>query len=97
MNKRIKIKWLSEYDFTVNSDGDFTKKEIETVLERFEKSEATYVNFKDGECVFYKEEEENDEEYNSRLKNEEEAKKLEFEKAKETYLRLKNNYETLKK
>jgi hypothetical protein len=62
-----------------------------------EKSEATYVNFKDGECVFYKEEEENDEEYNSRLKNEEEAKKLEFEKAKETYLRLKNNYETLKK
>jgi hypothetical protein len=78
--KRVETKWLREYGFTIDNDGDFTKKEIETVLETFEESGATFVNFDGGECTFYKEEEETDEEYNRRLKNEENAKKSEFEK-----------------
>jgi len=90
--KKTITKWLSEFDLTTHGSGDFTKEEIETILIRFEMSGATYVNIDGGECTFYKEAEETDEEYNRRLKNEEEAKKLVEKLEKETYLRLKNTY-----
>jgi hypothetical protein len=97
MSKRTITKWLSEFDLTTHGNGDFTKEEIATILTRFAMSGATYVNIDGGECTFYKETEETDEEYNHRLKSEEDAKitveKYEFEKAKQTYLKLKEKYD----
>ena len=97
MKKRTTTKWLPEYDSSYENTGDYTKEELEDLLQKLETSKATYVQIVDGECSFYKVEEETDEEYARRIKNEEEAKKLvekvEFERAKDTYLKLKNKYE----
>jgi hypothetical protein len=90
--KKTITKWLSEFDLTTHGNGDFTKEEIETILIRFEMSGATYVTIIGGECTFYREAEETDEEYNRRKKNEETAKKLIEKLEKETYLRLKDKY-----
>ena len=97
MKKRITTKWLQKYDYSYFNGGDFRKEELEEILKTFEESKATYVEIDGGECSFYRVEEETDEEYFRRIKNEEEAKKLvekvEFQRAKEIYLKLKDIFE----
>ena len=97
MKKRTTTKWLPEYDITYENGGEFRKEELKEILRNFEESKATFVQIDGGDCSFYREEEETDEEYARRIKNEEEAKKLvekvEFERAKETYLKLKDKFE----
>jgi hypothetical protein len=97
MKKRTTTKWLQKYDSHYGNGGHYTQEELEDILLKFKESEATYVEIEHGDCTFYRVEEETDEEYTRRIKNEEEAKKLvekvEFERAKETYLKLKNKYE----
>jgi translation elongation factor P/translation initiation factor 5A len=97
MKKRTTTKWLQKYDSCYHNGGEFRKEELEEILRNFEESKATYVQIDGGECSFYREEEETDEEYARRIKNEEEAKKLvekvEFQRAKEIYLKLKDIFE----
>jgi hypothetical protein len=95
--KRTTTKWLEKYDYNYGNGGNYTQEELEDVLRKLKESEATYVEIEYGDCSFYRVEEETDEEHARRIKNEEEAKKLvekvEFERAKDTYLKLKNKYE----
>ncbi len=88
---------INLWDLTYkNETSHYSKKDIEEILARFNESGATYCEIIDDEVEFYLEEEEADEEYNRRIKNEESAailvEKYEFEKAKETYLKLKDKY-----
>jgi len=96
LKKRVITKWLKEADIEFKHCGEYTKENLELVLETLNKYEASYVEMVDGDVFFYKQMLETDEEHNRRQKSEEQAKKLvekyEFEKAKETYLKLKEKY-----
>ena len=95
--KQVKTRWLSDKEYTASPTGQFKKEDIESILKIFEESEATFCEIEYNAVSFYSEKEETDEEYARRIKNEEEAKKLvekvEFERAKEIYLKLKDKYE----
>jgi hypothetical protein len=76
---------------------NFYKKDLEEIYRRLVDTGATYCHIIDYEVDFYIEIEETDEEYARRIKNEEGAKKLvekiEFQRAKETYLKFKDIFE----
>jgi hypothetical protein len=98
MKKRTTTKWLEDSTYRIDSSVyNFYKKDLEEIYSRFVNTGATYCYIIDDEVDFYIETEETDEEYFRRIKNEEEAKKLvekvEFERAKEIYLKLKDIFE----
>ena len=96
--KRTTNKWLEHSTYKVDSPlWRYYKHDLEEIYKRLIDTKSTYCVIMDDEVDFYIEEEETDEEYENRLKRETEAKelveKVEFERAKETYLKLKNKYE----
>ena len=98
MKKRTTNKWLEHATYKVDSPlCRYYKHDLEEIYRRLVDTGATYCVIIDDETDFYIEEEETDEEYARRIKNEEEAKKLvekvEFERAKEIYLKLKGIFE----
>jgi hypothetical protein len=98
MKKRTTTKWLEHATYKVDSSSyNYYKHDLEEIYRRLVDTGATYCHIIDDEVDFYIETEETDEEYFRRIKNEEEAKKLvekvEFQRAKDTYLKLKNKYE----
>lgn len=96
LKKIVITEWVRGADIDFKNFGNYSKENLELILETLNKHEASYAEIIDGEVSFYKEKEETDEEHNRRQKSEEQAKKLvekyEFEKAKETYLKLKEKY-----
>jgi len=98
MKKRTTTKWLEDSIYRIGSSSyNYYKHDLEEIYRRLVDTGATYCHIIDDEVDFYIETEETDEEYFRRIKNEEEAKKLvekvEFQRAKDTYLKLKNKYE----
>ena len=94
--QKIEI-WLQEADWTYANLGEYRREDLEDLMRRFNESGADRVTIIDGECSFYKERIETDEEFEIRQKREQEAKKLvqkiEFERAKKTYLKFKDQFE----